>query len=182
MCWSWGRRARQPRRRRGRARKETHDSVRLKVDTRSRLVHDDDLGSPQQRPRHREQLPLSTRKVQPSSTDTRLQPHTQPPVISPLLDSCIRRGSRRSARDGRRDPRRSDRIRDHLHSTQRIEAVSVGVFIEGVEVGSDRAREEDGFLGDEGQARSEIGETDFGDVKAVDPVATSQCDALDGKR
>jgi hypothetical protein len=154
--------------------KGTHDGIRLEIDTGSRLVHDDDLGSPQQRPRHREQLPLSAREVQTPRADTRLQPNAQPPVIPPLVDRRARRRSRRSTRDGRRDPRRTDRIRDHLHATQRIEAVGIGVLVKRVEVGSDRSREEDGLLWDKSEARSEVGETNFGDVDAINPAIKSE--------
>lgn len=73
------------------------------------------------------------------------------------------RGLARRASGGRRKRRRSE-----AYSSQGIEALLVRVLAERVEVGADRARKEDGLLGEESESRAEVVQADLGDVDAID--------------
>ena len=50
---------------------------------------------------------------------------------------------------------------------ERIVQFTVAVFVKGVEVGAQRAREENRVLRDDGQSAAEILEADLGDVDAI---------------
>lgn len=55
-----------------------------------------------------------------------------------------------------------------MDAVERVAQGGVGVVVEGVEVGADGAREEDGVLRDDGEARAQVVQVDLGNVLPVD--------------
>jgi hypothetical protein len=61
---------------------------------------------------------------------------------------------------------------DEVHSFETVTEFAVGVVVEGVEVGADGTREEDGVLGNDGQSRPEIVKLNLGNVQTIDMNTT----------
>ncbi len=124
--------------------------IRLHIDGRRRLVADDDLRAAHEGARERHELPLAEGEVEAFLFHDAVE-----------VDAAMRLVVELGVRV------------DEVGLAERGPELEVGVFVEGVEVGADRASEEGGVLRDDGQTGSQVVESDGGDVDAIDTDCSS---------
>ena len=126
--------------------------VGLHVDGAGRLVEDQDLGARDDGARQAEQLALALREVEAALADLAVQALEQVGVVVQVAER------------GRAAARRGRLVGDEVDAAEGVAQLVVRVVVEGVEVASHGAGEEDGVLWDDGQSAPEIVQFDLADV------------------